>query len=189
MVGNNNLDQVINSDDPISELCGIYQENLSQLGKFTLRFMMRDKTNVRDNALLFCGNNKKGFEKIKEAMWKMDPIHGCGFSAFHEGTGHFHNSFDFINEPDTHSLGVKLMEEFDGKTDILVSTLNQWVIENTETFLPKHLKTELDNLLERNRVTYSDPEPTGRKRRKRSWPDRIKVSFRKDGRQLAHRMD
>ncbi|HEB79986.1 MAG TPA: three-Cys-motif partner protein TcmP, partial [Rhodospirillales bacterium] len=181
MVGSNNLDRVINSGNPISELCDVYQETLSQIGKFTLRFMMLNEKNQPDNALFFCGNNTRGFQKIKEAMWKIDPVNGCGFSALNEVTASTQDLFGFVNEPDSHQLGIMLMEEFRGQK-ITVEELEKWTVEKTETYHGKHLRKELERLYSQDnpaqrKINYFDPKQTGRKRSRGHWPVRLVIEF------------
>jgi three-Cys-motif partner protein len=68
MVGTDELQKIITAPDSIDAFCCSFEDQLSGIGEYTLKFMMRDEKNIRDNAFFFCGRNSKGFEKIKEAM-------------------------------------------------------------------------------------------------------------------------
>jgi three-Cys-motif partner protein len=178
LVGTENLDRVIRSDDGITTICEIYRENLGSIGKFVKQFQMRDESGVRDNALFFCGNNRKGFEKIKEAMWKIDPTHGREFSAYDAIEDSGAQASLGVKEPQTRPLRSLLSRKFAGRKDISVSEINDWVIEENEDFLPKHVKIELENLHQQGQLTYVDPSPTGRHRRPGDWPDRLRLTFK-----------
>ncbi len=178
MVGTANLNRVVRATDPIGELCEVYREGLLKIGKFALRFMMRDERNVRDNAFFFCGNHARGFEKIKQAMWKVDPIHGNMFSAYKYYQADAGQRKLFPDQAYTEPLREAILKKYSGHNRVLVYDLNKWTIEQTETFLPTHLKTELENLLDKRKITYADPQPTGRKRAKGQWPERLLISFK-----------
>lgn len=178
MIGVDNLDRVLDAPDGISELCNVYHENLLKLGRHVLRFMMRDEKNVRDNALFFCGRNKRGFEKIKEAMWRIDPIYGAGFSEFSTQRDTLFQSLPGLDRPQTTSLRTQLIEKFKGRRDVPMSQLIAYTVEETETFLPKHLRMELEHLLGTQQINFVDPHPGARKRRKGGWPERLLISFR-----------
>jgi len=49
---------------------------------------------------------------------------------------------------------------------------------STARGLEELLKTELENLLDKRKITYCDPQPTGRKRAKGQWPERLLISFK-----------
>jgi three-Cys-motif partner protein len=176
MIGADNLQRVLNAQDGIDELCAIYRENLLSLGPYVLRFMMRDETNVRDNALFFCGRNERGFEKI-EAMWKVDKVNGANFSEYVAQRDETRLQLPGFDAPQTGPLRKQLLTEFQGKSDITVEVLKKWTIAKTETFLPKHLRIELEALLADRRISVRDPNQSPRKRRSGDWPDRLIISF------------
>lgn len=179
MVGSDNLTPIINAKDPIKEFCEEFEGNLKQVGRFTLKFMMRDEGNIRDNAFFFCGKHRRGFEKIKEAMWKVDPVQGNSFSA-HSGAKAKSNGqtnlFDTFKARDQIAeLGEILLGQFKGRSGLPVKDISNWTIEETESFLPTHARKSLEWLFENNKTTFIDPE--GRKRRAGTWPDRLLVTF------------
>ena len=109
--------------------------------------------------------SRRGFEKIKEAMWKVDPLQGNSFSAYKESLPPAPSLFDSLpDEPLTAKLRGAMVDKFKGKVDIPVSEIFTWTIEDTETFLPTHARRELENLIDRRLITFTDPE--NRTRRK-----------------------
>ena len=177
MIGSTELEIVVNSIDPIEALCGSFEKNLKSIGKFTLKFAMRDEGNIRDNAFFFCGRQPKGFEKIKQAMWKLDSEHGNEFSAHEEIRNDYAQGNLFGGEPQTAKLSTLLKANFAGQKQVPVKRIFKWVIEDTANFLPKHARTELENLLGRMEITYVDPGGQQRKRQKYNWPERLLVDF------------
>jgi three-Cys-motif partner protein len=72
MMGVADLRAFIDAEDSIDAFCFSFEAQLRRIGRYTLKFMMRDEKHIRDNAFFFCGRNSRGFQKIKEAMWKVD---------------------------------------------------------------------------------------------------------------------
>lgn len=177
MIGIEDLSQFKSSSDPIGEMCRLFEINLRKLGKHTLKFAMRDEGNIRDNAFFFCGRNALGFKKIKEAMWRIDPIHGSEFSAHREQKNDARQVTLFEDTAYTAPLGRLLSDRFKGMKAVPTKTIFKWVNEETPTFLDRHARSELEYLLERQNITYSDPSPTARKRQRFHWPDRLLVTF------------
>jgi len=180
LIGSENLGRVAASSDGIAEICKVFEEKLRTLGPHVRRFMMRDENNTRDNALFFCGRNERGLEKIKEAMWKVDPISGATFSEYGARRNERAPSLLGPEERQTYPLRRALIDNFAGRTDVTMSELKEWVIVKTDTFLPTHLRIQLEELHKAGRITYVDPRPTGRRRRSGDWPERLQISFRSE---------
>ncbi len=179
MMGSDNLDAFINAADPIGALCKGFEANLKTLGKYTLKFAMRDEGNIRDNAFFFCGRQPRGFEKIKEAMWRIDPEHGNAFSAHTELKAQTSGQVSlFDKQPHTGGLSSLLINKFSHQSNVSVETIFKWVIEETDSFLPTHARAELERLYEKGSIAYHDPQSTGRKRRANDWPKRLLITFK-----------
>jgi hypothetical protein len=136
--------------------------------------MMRDDNNIRDNAFFFCGRNPRGFEKIKAAMWKIDPESGNSFSSHREAKQDAQNSL-FKAAAQTSRLSTLLLGKFSGRRDVPVANIFKYVTEETDVFLPAHARTELELLLNRGKIIFRDP--SGQKRRANTWPERLLVTF------------
>ena len=182
MIGEDDLSDIIKADNSIDSICLAFEKNLKNIGRYTLKFMMMDENNSRDNAFFFCGRHPRGFEKIKQAMWKVDPVHGNSFSAHREMAKNPSQTDLFDVEPETHILSGMLMNKFTGRTDVPVAEIFKWVVEETETFLDRHARTELENLYEKGLITsIKDPKNSTRRRRKKNWPERLLLSFSDNG--------
>lgn len=176
MVGEKDLGAIIQSDDPIETICLAFENNLRAIGGYTLKFMMRDEGNIRDNAFVFCGKHARGFQKIKEAMWKVDPIHGSSFSA-HSSGGAIQEDM-FATGPQTQALFGLIQGEFGGRSGVSVEEIFDWVIKKTDSFLPRHARIELEMLHEKGAITkIHDPTGKKRKRAKNAWPKRLLLDF------------
>ena len=176
MIGEGDLNTIVDAADSIDAICLAFECNLKKIGPYTLKFMMRDEKNIRDNAFFFCGKHPRGFEKIKQANWKLDPVHGNSFSAHGEA-----NSIQgdmFRTGPQTQELSNLLAKNFGGIKGVSVEEIFQWVIEETESFLPSHARVELEILNQRKVITaINDPTGSKRKRAKNAWPKRLILDF------------
>ncbi len=111
-------------------------------------------------------------------MWKLDPESGNSFSAHAELKSTSGQGSLFDKEPQTSKLSSLLTQKFSGRKKISVAVIFKWVIEDTENFLPKHARAELERLYDSGSITYADPENSDRKRRKNTWPERLLVDFK-----------
>lgn len=177
ILGIDDLSAIIAADDAIDAVCDAFEASLKRIGKFTLKFMMRDDKNVRDNAIFFCGRNSKGFEKIKEAMWRVDPENGNSFSAHREAREKV-QSMLFDAAAQTGRLGGLLSAHFKGRKDVPVKEIFAWVTESTDVFLPTHARKELEYLLDRGRISYTDPSGSTRKKAANAWPERLLITVK-----------
>jgi len=178
MVGEKHLSDIINANDSINAFCIAFENNLKDIGDYTLKFMMRDEKNIRDNAFFFCGQHPKGFEKIKQAMWKVDPMHGNSFSAYEEITTDQYQSDLFGASSQTHKLSALILEKYSGRTNVSVEEIFKWVIEETDSFLSQHARIELEQLYQSGEIqSIVDPSGSTRKRAKNNWPIRLRLSF------------
>lgn len=172
-LGGNFRERIRTSSDGVEEVMRIYEEQLGTLASFVRRFQMRDDTNVRDNALIFCGKHARGYEKMKEAMWKLDPLQGNSFSVYRASRSQgIHDLFG--GEPFTAPLRNEIVKAFGKVKNVTVAELMKCVVERTD-YLPKHLRTELDNLERSGEISFRDPLSTAPRR---GWPERLLISFR-----------
>jgi len=178
IVGEDDLRNMINAEDSIGAICVAFERNLKKIGPFTLKFMLRDEQNIRDNALFFCGRHAKGLEKIKEAIWKVDPIFGSSFSAYKELLHGEIQRDMFGAGPQTQALSRMLIDRYAGRNNIAVGGIFSWVIEKTDNFLPRHARKELEVLCQQGFITrITDPSNPTRKRAKNTWPKQLLLEF------------
>jgi hypothetical protein len=175
LLGGNFTGEVLASKNRIETIIDIYRRQLSLRAKYVRAFKLYDEGNVLDNALIFAGNNVLGFVKMKEAMWKLDPVFGNSFSAHTFRDRHLMGDL-FENEPQTGLLRRQLKEKLTELEEVSCVDLRAWVNSETD-FLEKHLGTELTRGQEQGWLDYRDPE--GRPKRRDHWPKRIIVRLRR----------
>jgi three-Cys-motif partner protein len=176
LLGGNFTREVLTSKDRIGTIIDIYRRQLSSRAKYVRAFKLYDEGNVLDNALIFAGNNVLGFIRMKEAMWKLDPVFGNSFSAHAYNKDHHFVGDLFGNEPQTGLLGRQLKEKLTELAEATCCDLRAWVNSETD-FLEKHLGIELTRGYERGWLDYRDPE--NRTKRRNDWPERIVVRLRR----------
>lgn len=182
LLGGDFTQEVLNASEGkrIDAILDIYRRQLSTKAQFVHVFKMYDEGNVNDNALVFAGNSPLGFKKMKEAMWKLDPIYGRSYSAYEDARLHRFNDdlFDRHQEPQTRSLGSLVLKRLGAHGEMTCQELLDWTVKETD-FLEQHLRRELTRLEKEDLIAGTDPEGN---RRKHTWPDRVRVSLRgRDG--------
>ena len=145
----------------------IHDLYLSQLksvagAKYVRSFEMRNKKNATDYFLFFATNSKRGIEKMKEAMWKVDE---SGEFRFSDATNPAQVLL-FEKQPNFGELRRQLLARFAGKTTT-VGDIEEFVLAET-SFRETHYKKRLAELEEEGRLVAVNP-PSGR--RGRSYPD------------------
>lgn len=177
LLGGNFTREILESSDKkrTDIILDIYKSQLSRHAKHVHIFKMYDEGNVHDNALVFAGSELLGFEKMKEAMWALDPVYGKSFSAYYaERSQSFASLFDNQEEPQTRLLGKQALKLLAQNGPMSCEDLFAWTIAETD-FLKPHLRRELTRLYEENMITATDPRGTWRQGK---WPPRIIVALR-----------
>ena len=150
----------------------LYMKQLQTVGGF--RFVrsfevMHQQRNRTLYYLMYGTRHRKGLEKMKEAMWAIDPIRGTRFS------GDPGNQQTLVpGVPDFGYLQKVLIKRFSGQT-ALIETIERFVIEETD-YKKTHYKRVLKELEEQNRISCE----TERKRRC-TYPTGTILRFKMDG--------
>jgi three-Cys-motif partner protein len=119
--------------------------------------------------LFFASNNELGLKKWKEAVWKVDPVHGLSF-RFQPALPQMPM---FAAEPDTLPLRHALRDHF-GRDPFTVAAAEQFVALQTEFIEDRHLKRATLGPLEvEGRIIVA--RPAGAK--KGSWPPTTVLRF------------
>jgi hypothetical protein len=121
---------------------------------------MRNLKGATDYFLFFATNNRTGFVKMKEAMWRVDPE---GVFTFSDATNP-NQAVLFEPTPGFSKLRRQIERRFTGRT-ISVSEVERFVCENT-AFLPTHYKRIL--------AAMEKEQPPG-----------LEIAFAKPGRRLG----
>jgi hypothetical protein len=139
--------------------------------QYVRTFEMLNEGNRTEYFLFYGTNSKRGLSKMKEAMWKADPLSGQVFSDRSvSGQGVL-----FEPQADTDSLRRQLQGRFRGKGWVPIEEVSDFVLEETAYSELIHLKRatlapmEKEGLLEAKR--------SGERSRRGTFPDGTKVRF------------
>lgn len=118
----------------------IYRDQLEQSARiqYVRSFEMLNRRNRTDYFLFFGTKKLLGLEKIKEAMWKVDPTGTYQFSDYTEAD---RTIGLFADQPDYDSLKTMLLGEFKGK-EASIEEIGDFVVARTP-FLRTHIKREV----------------------------------------------
>lgn len=119
-----------------------YQEKLENIARYVRYFEISDSRNVPIYYLFFATNNEKGFEKMKDAMWKVDPT---GSYRFTDKTNP-NQSVMLVEESVNATLSELLQNHFSDRETVLGEEVEEYVIQHT-IFRKKH-KTQVLNYME-----------------------------------------
>jgi hypothetical protein len=118
----------------IEQLRGRFRAYLKDLNSFVDTFILeRDASNVY--CLFFFTRNVRGYEKMLEAKWKVDPSHGKGHSL--------EKTISLFDETELSGYHQKLLAFIDSADYRTNAELYLFGLENG--FLPKHTKGVLVN--------------------------------------------
>ncbi|UVS78425.1 hypothetical protein [Actinokineospora sp. UTMC 2448] len=100
--------------------------------------------------LVFGTNHPLGVDKMKAALWDVDPVNGVGFR---DPRDEQHETLFDVNEPDLAPLGRLLLPQIAaaGADGVRVRTLQQFALHET-VFRPQHVITSLLPLRECGRI-------------------------------------
>jgi three-Cys-motif partner protein len=157
--------------DRADTLKNLYQRQLQQVARFVRYFEMRDKDNRVVYYLFFASNNPLGHVKMKEAMWKVDPM---GDFTFSDATDP--NQALLFNEPSFAPLQEALVASFRGKGRIIVERVETFVHDDT-AYVRKHMGEVLLQLETNGKLAVATTKTDGTKRRAKSFPNDAQVTF------------
>jgi hypothetical protein len=157
--------------DRAGALKNLYQRQLKQVARFVRYFEMRDKNNRLAYYLFFASNNPLGHVKMKEAMWKVDPM---GDFTFSDATDP--NQALLFNEPSFAQLQEALVGSFRCKGQIIVEQVETFVHDET-AYVRKHMGEVLLQLETNGRLAVAALKTDGTKRRAKSFPNDAQVTF------------
>jgi len=163
--GNDEPFAVLGSNgDRAAELTELYRKRLGTIARFVRSFELRDKNDRVVYHLFFASKNRLGHLKMKEAMWKVDPL---GDFSFSDATNPDQQVFFKRAYEDT--LKADLVRQFDKMADVLIERVERYVEDDT-AFLPKHMREVLKVLESEGRVCVAEVKSDGNKRKKNTYP-------------------
>lgn len=146
------------------------QLHIAAGARYVRSFEMRNERGLVDYFLFFATNNLRGLEKMKEAMWRVDPTGGFSFSDATDPN----QSVLFAPEPDRQSLRTMIQHQFASR-NASVQEIERFVIEQTP-FLPTHYKRVLAAMEAEDAVSPVNPPA---KRRRGTYGDgAMRLRFR-----------
>jgi three-Cys-motif partner protein len=131
----------------------LYRDQLHSAGRarYVRSFEMRNQRGVVDYFLFFATNSLKGLEKMKEAMWRVDPAGGFTFSDATDTN----QAVLFEPKPDRNLLRRFIERRFSGKR-ARREEVERFVVEHTP-FLATHYKRVLRQMEIDGRLSAIDP--------------------------------
>ena len=133
---------------------------------------MRDHDGRLVYYLFFASNNPLGHLKMKEAMWKVDPL---GEFSFSDSTDP-NQTLLFALEPSMDPLATAMTTKFRTAGQVPVKRVETYVQDET-AYLRKHMGEALQKLETNSKVKVAENKTDGKKRRARSFPNEALVTF------------
>ena len=157
--------------DRANALKNLYHRQLNKAAKFVRYFEMRDRDGRLVYYLFFASNNSLGHLKMKEAMWKVDPM---GDFTFSDSTNP--DQALLFNDPSIAPLIADLTAKFRLAGQIPVQRLQVYVQDQT-AYLRKHMGEALLQLETDGKLKVAGNKADGKKRRAKTFPDEALVWF------------
>ena len=167
--------QSMSPDDKQLYLSGLYEQQLNGIGMQYVRlFDMRDIGGRTEYYLAFATHHLDGLEVFKNAMWKVDKLHGRAFSDVTNVS--VDQPILLGLEPNLAPLKLVLFKQFAGCENIPIDEIDTFVLAET-AFTKPHGKTVLRECERDQMVTVT--RPAGK--RKNYWNKGTSVTFGASG--------
>ena len=158
--------------DHVTELKNLYHRQLTKAARFVRYFEMRDHDGRLVYYLFFASNNPLGHLKMKEAMWKVDPL---GEFSFSDSTDP-NQTLLFALEPSMDPLAAVMATKFRPSGQVPVKRVEVYVQDET-AYLRKHMGEALQQLETNGKLKVAENKTDGKKRRAKSFPNEALVTF------------
>jgi three-Cys-motif partner protein len=157
--------------DRIVALKDLYHHQLTKIASFVRSFELRDKNDRVVYYLFFASNNATGHYKMKEAMWKVDPL---GDFSFSDATNP-NQSILFLNAP-LEILRSDLIQQFRATGEVPIERVETFIFNETG-FLRKHMREVLENLESEGQVKIAPFKTNGKRRLRKTYPNDALITF------------
>lgn len=158
--------------DRVTKLKNLYHRQLNKAAKFVRYFEMRDRDGRLVYYLFFASNNSLGHLKMKEAMWKVDPMGDFSFSDSTDPN----QPLLFNIDPSIAPLAADMSAKFRGAGQIPVRRVETHVQDHT-AYLRKHMGEALKQLESERKLKVAETKSDGQKRRGKTFPNEVLVTF------------
>jgi hypothetical protein len=159
------------TDDRVTALRLLYQQQLQKHARFVRYFEMCDKHGRTIYYLFFAGNHPLGHVKMKEAFWHMDSTSGFSFS---DATNPDQMVLFDIDE--TPKLAKILQEKF-AHQQVVVEQTRKFV-EDESAFIASHMRAALRILEDEKKINVRSIKTDGKKRYANTYPDNALIEFK-----------
>lgn len=157
--------------DRVTALKNLYQKQLNKAARFVRYFELRNSDDRVVYYLFFATNNKLGHLKMKEAMWKVDPL---GEFSFSDSTDP--NQKILFPDASMGPLAEQLSSKFLSSGQIAVKLVEDYVQDDTG-YLRSHMGEALSQLESDGKLSVAELKKDGKRRRARSYPNEALVIF------------
>jgi three-Cys-motif partner protein len=157
--------------DRVTALKDLYQKQLNKAARFVRYFELRNRDDRVVYYLFFATNNALGHQKMKEAMWRVDPL---GDFTFSDATDP--NQKILFPNASMMPLAKQLTARFLGSGQIPVRQVEAYVHDETG-YLRPHLGEALSQLESDGKLAVAELKRDGKKRVARSYPNEALVTF------------
>lgn len=150
------VDQSLEPKERERQLHDLYQRQLQAVGgaKYARSFRMVNDRNHTEYYLFFGTNNLVGLDKMKQAMWKVDPTGTFSFSDLSNPD----QPFLFSPTPEYYRLEELLQAEFTGKT-VTVRQIEEYIIAETPFCSNQYKTTVLKPMEQADKIKGVNPPP------------------------------
>jgi len=159
------------AEDRVNALKDLYHRQLKKTAAFIRYFELRDRNERIVYYLFFASNNAKGHYKMKEAMWKVDPL---GDFSFSDATNP-NQTILFVNIP-LDILKSDLQHQFRHAGEMPIEQFEIYVSDHTG-FLRKHMGEVFRELESKGLVSVNPVKRDGRKRLRNTYPNDAIITF------------
>jgi three-Cys-motif partner protein len=159
--------------DRVTGLKNLYHQQLNKAARFVRYFEMCDHDGRLVYYLFFASNNALGHLKMKEAMWKVDPL---GEFSFSDSTDP-NQPLLFALQPSMDPLAAAMATKFRPAGQVPVKQVEAYVQDGT-AYLRKHMGEALLQLETNGKLKVAENKTDGKKRRAKTFPNEALVTFR-----------
>ncbi len=156
-----------------AELQAAFTRRMEKSCEFVRWFDIIPEDGGNTYSLFFGTNNRRGLQKMKEAMWAVDPVTG---SRFRDSTNVDHPVL-FEQSADLEVLLRMLIERFD-QTEFTIESAAEFTLIETPFKDQGHLKPALKKAEQNGILTVVKSK---KNRRRGSFPDRTMMTFAQAG--------
>jgi three-Cys-motif partner protein len=157
--------------DRVTALKTLYQKQLNKAARFVRYFELRNRNDRVVYYLFFATNNPVGHRKMKEAMWRVDPL---GEFVFSDSTDP--NQKILFPDAPMMPLAKQLSSKFISYGQIPVKLVEDYVQDDTG-FLRSHMGEALSQLESDGKLKVAELKRDGKRRRAHSYPNEALVTF------------